>query len=89
MGDRWTLHIEDFGRIRRADITPAPLTLFVSVDNGKHFTEIFKLEAEEGEFSYPAIICKGNKLYISYTFLRKNIAYWKITLEQRTPENLA
>lgn len=55
-----------------------PLTLFVSLDNGKHFTEIMKLEAGNGEFSYPAIVCKGNKLYITYTYLRKKIVCWEI-----------
>ena len=58
-----------------------PLTLFISLDNGKHFTEIMKLEAGNGEFSYPAIVCKGNKLYVTYTWLRKKIAYWEIETE--------
>ena len=38
MDNRWTLHIEDFGKIRTADITVAPLTLFVGDNNsGKSY----------------------------------------------------
>lgn len=58
-----------------------PLSLFVSSDNGETFTEIVKLEAGDGEYSYPAIVCKENKLYVTYTYLRQKIAYWEITPE--------
>ncbi|MGI6745621.1 MAG: BNR/Asp-box repeat protein [Firmicutes bacterium ADurb.Bin300] len=62
----------------------APLTLMRSFDNGKTFTEFIKLEAAAGcehEFSYPAIVAVGMKLYITYTYERKTIAYWEIEIE--------
>ncbi len=34
-----------------------------------------------GEFSYPAIVYDNNKLFISYTYNRKQIVFWKIELE--------
>ena len=38
MNHRWTLHIRDFGKIKSADITAAPITLFVGDNNsGKSY----------------------------------------------------
>ena len=38
MENRWTLHVEDFGRIEQADVTVSPLTLFVGDNNsGKSY----------------------------------------------------
>ena len=58
-----------------------PILLSVSQDNGRHFTEILNLEPGNGEFSYPAIVSDGNKLHITYTYKRKQIVYWLISLE--------
>lgn len=58
-----------------------PLALAYSKDDGKHFTDVLLPECGNGEFSYPAIVCKGNCLYITYTYKRKKIAFWKIELE--------
>ena len=58
-----------------------PLSLAYSKDNGKHFTEVLVPEPGNGEFSYPAITCKDNTLYITYTYKRKQIVFWKIELE--------
>lgn len=58
-----------------------PLSLAVSKDNGKHFTEILVPEPGNGEFSYPAIVFHNNSLHITYTYKRKKIVYWKIDLE--------
>lgn len=58
-----------------------PLSLAVSSDNGKHFTEILVPEPGNGEFSYPAIVCRDNVLYITYTYLRKQVVFWRIELE--------
>ncbi len=58
-----------------------PLSLAYSKDNGKHFTEVLIPEPGFGEFSYPAITCKDNTLYITYTYKRKQIVFWKIELE--------
>ncbi len=33
-----------------------------------------------GEFSYPAIVYEGDKLYVSYTYNRKQIVYWEIEI---------
>lgn len=61
----------------------APLTLMRSFDNGDTFTEFIKLEPATGnhEFSYPAIVAVGMKLYITYTYERKTIAYWEMEIE--------
>lgn len=58
-----------------------PLSLACSTDKGKHFTEILIPEPGNGEFSYPAIVCKDDSLYITYTYKRKKIVFWKIVLE--------
>lgn len=59
-----------------------PLLLSVSLDNGKHFTEIFNPEPGNGEFSYPFITCSGNKLFATYTYKRKQIVFLEIELEK-------
>lgn len=60
----------------------SPLTLSVSKDNGNTFKCIMTLEEEklDSEFSYPAIVYMNGALHISYTWERKNVAYWKIEL---------
>lgn len=58
-----------------------PLSLAYSKDDGKHFTEVLIPEPGNGEFSYPAITEKNNILYITYTYKRKQIVFWKIELE--------
>lgn len=58
-----------------------PLSLAMSLDNGKTFRDILVLENDEGEYSYPAIIYKNGKLHISYTWNRVRMVYWEITLE--------
>lgn len=54
-----------------------PLHLAVSEDNGDTWTDLMTLEDIPGEYSYPAIISDGDKLYITYTYNRKNIAFWQ------------
>ncbi|MBQ8209981.1 MAG: exo-alpha-sialidase [Clostridia bacterium] len=57
----------------------SPLSLMKSEDNGKSFSEIAVLEdRKDGEFSYPAIIAQGDKLYVTYTYDRKNIVYCEV-----------
>lgn len=60
----------------------SPLTLSVSKDNGNTFQCVMTLEDEklDSEFSYPAIVYMNGALHISYTWERKNVAYWKIEL---------
>jgi predicted neuraminidase len=55
-----------------------PLILSVSKDNGESWIEGFILEKEEGEYSYPAIVACKNELFITYTWKRERIAFWKL-----------
>lgn len=57
-----------------------PLTLAFSKDNGKSFQNVLTLEDDVGEFSYPAIIATKDRLYITYTYNRKGIAFFEICL---------
>lgn len=59
----------------------SPLSLFRSVDEGASWQRLCDLETEQGEFSYPAIIASGGKLYMSYTWKRQNIACAELVLE--------
>jgi len=38
------------------------------------------LNIEEAEFSYPAIVAHGSDVFITYTWKRKSIAFWHISL---------
>ena len=60
-----------------------PLTLMRSFDDGETFEEFIKLEDEKGdhEFSYPAIVAQGMKLFITYTYERESIAFWELEVE--------
>ncbi len=58
-----------------------PLTLSISENNGNTFDKILTLEDTEGEYSYPAIIADKNRLYITYTYQRKNIAFVIVDLD--------
>ncbi|PHV70319.1 neuraminidase (sialidase) [Sporanaerobium hydrogeniformans] len=60
----------------------SPLTLAVSMDNGESWTEQVILEDKEGEFSYPSIISSEDKIYVTYTYDRKSIAFWEFSLEE-------
>ena len=55
-----------------------PISLAASSDNGNTWDKIRDLDCGEGEFAYPAIICDEQYLYITYTYKRENIAFWKI-----------
>lgn len=50
-----------------------PLSVSLSWDNGKSFTEPLHLETQPGEYSYPAVIYDEDALYITYTWNRTNI----------------
>ena len=58
-----------------------PLALLVSSDGGASFRPVLNLEMDPGEYSYPAILSRGNTLYISYTWRRLKMAFWQIELE--------
>jgi predicted neuraminidase len=60
----------------------SPLTLQKSCDNGATWETVLVLEEEkkDSEFAYPAIEYFDGALYVSYTWERLNVAYWKIDL---------
>ncbi|MDO4179215.1 MAG: sialidase family protein [Phascolarctobacterium sp.] len=59
----------------------SPISLFKSTD-GLAWTKLLDFETEPSEFSYPAIVCRGSKLYITYTYRRENIAYVEVELDE-------
>lgn len=54
-----------------------PISIAESKDNGETWTKLCDLQTEQGEFSYPAIVSVGNRVYITYTYNRENVAYWE------------
>ena len=58
----------------------SPLTLAVSRDNGNTWTNVADLENEEGEYSYPAIVCTASGVCITYTWKRERVRCWQIPL---------
>ena len=58
-----------------------PLSLAVSDDNGETWTNLTHLEAEPGEYSYPAIVRTTKGVAITYTWKRERIRCWQIPLE--------
>jgi predicted neuraminidase len=69
-----------------------PLVVWQSGDNGLTFQPLITLEEVldpdspdwikvKPEFSYPAAVVKGGRLYLSYTHLRRQIAYCEIDLQ--------
>ena len=63
----------------------SPLALCVSRDDGASFTELLKLELQPGEYSYPALVAEGEKVYLIYTWNRRCMAFWEIELEPLEP----
>jgi predicted neuraminidase len=57
----------------------SPLSLALSHDNGKTWTDEIDLDKgkKEDEFSYPAIISWGDSVAVTYTWNRQKIAFWK------------
>ena len=58
-----------------------PLTLAVSLDDGQTFTKIKTFETGLAEYSYPAVVVKGDTIHITYTYERDFIAYWQIKIK--------
>ncbi|WP_248924392.1 sialidase family protein [Paenibacillus hamazuiensis] len=67
-----------------------PLLLSASRDNGETWEELKVLEGEYvsytlpyeyGEYSYPAVISDGNRIYVTYTWRRERIVCWSLELE--------
>lgn len=59
-----------------------PLLVSFSRDNGESWGDSIVLEDLPGEYSYPAIVCQDDNLYIAYTWKRERIAFWKITVRE-------
>lgn len=57
-----------------------PLSIFVSTDNGATFEKQLDLETGEGGFAYPAVIYHGDRIFITYTWNRKKIAFCEIEI---------
>jgi predicted neuraminidase len=62
-----------------------PIVFAVSDDNGTTWGQPNILDhlpcdynEESAEFSYPAIVAKGNDVFISYTWKRQTVAFWHI-----------
>ena len=60
-----------------------PLVIAFSADNGLSWGDEYVLENEPGEYSYPAIFSQAHDLYITYTWKRDRIAFWKLTVHDR------
>lgn len=63
----------------------SPIAFLVSEDNGAHWSEPQILDhvpcdrnLESAEFSYPAVISRGQRVWITYTWKRRTIAFWEI-----------
>jgi predicted neuraminidase len=56
----------------------APLLLAISSDNGKTWPKKILIEngPPQDEFSYPAVICFGDSIALTYTWQRRNIRFW-------------
>ncbi len=68
----------------------SPIAFSVSCDNGESWSNPKILDHVEcvrneefAEFSYPAIVSRGNRIYITYTWKRKTIAFWEIDIEEK------
>lgn len=53
-----------------------PMSLYVSEDNGEHFSLYTHLVTMPGRYDYPAMKYVDGKLHITYTFNRKTIQYF-------------
>ena len=60
-----------------------PLSVAISRDNGHTWDFICELETgvEGDEFSYPAVVSRQNTIALTYTWKRRNIAFWIGTIE--------
>lgn len=54
-----------------------PVSLFRSADNGETWARMCDFETGPGEYSYPVVTVRGRCAYLTYTWRRVNIAYWK------------
>ena len=70
-----------------------PLVIFQSSDNGQSFKpyrtleniEVDSEQLTDAEFSYPAVVIDGRNLHVTYTYLRRQIAYCRLDLDEGFP----
>lgn len=53
----------------------SPLSVSLSPDNGATFSAPVHLETRPGEYSYPAIVARGDRVFVSYTSNRTNVVF--------------
>lgn len=58
----------------------SPLALYASRNNGSTWERIFVLEDTPGEYSYPAVVSKGNDVWVSYSWRRENVCVCRLTV---------
>lgn len=58
-------------------VARSPISVAASRDNGATWEKLCDLQNEPGEFSYPAVVSAGNDVFITYTYNRRNVAYWE------------
>ncbi|MDI9470551.1 MAG: exo-alpha-sialidase [Bacillota bacterium] len=60
----------------------SPLSLAISGDDGESWTDLLQLEPREpeAEYSYPAIVTRGDRVWISYTWRRRTIAFRELEI---------
>ncbi len=56
-----------------------PLMAARLTDNGRIWHQEAVLEIDPGEYSYPAVIAEGNRVYISYTWNRERIVFAELS----------
>lgn len=59
-----------------------PICLVSSRDNGATWQDAFVMDEGPGEFSYPCVNADGTNIYVTYTWKRETIAFWKLALER-------
>ena len=62
-----------------------PLKLAISLDNGQTWEDVFTLEHEPGEYSYPAVIKTDSGFALSYTWQRRQIQFWEFSYSSALP----
>ena len=65
--------------------TRTPLSVLLSPDNGRTWTNRLDLETAEGEYSYPAVISTPRGPAITWTWKRERVAFWHGSVEQIPP----
>ena len=57
-----------------------PLSLFVSESGGQTWKRELDLAAGPGEYSYPAVISAGDRIYCTFTWQRKRICFCEVEI---------